>query len=177
MRLALIAAALLTVLAGPALAQQPAFRDTLLDRLAGRWVLQGTIAGSQTTHDVTAEWVLAHQYLRIHEVSREKDAAGTPAYDAIVFIGWDQPSSQYACLWLDSTGGGGLSAPAIGHGTRSGDEIAFLFQGGDGSIFHTTFAYERTTSTWQWRMDGEQKGELQPFARVKLVRKTQPVHR
>ena len=172
MRLTLIAAVLLAVLAGPAPAQPPAFRDSLLDRFAGRWVLQGTIAGSRTTHDVTAEWVLAHQYLRIHEVSREKDATGAPAYDAIVFIGWDQPSDQYACLWLDSTGGGGLSAQAIGHGKRSGDEIAFLFKGGDGSIFHTTFAYERSTGTWQWRMDGEEKGELQPFARVRLVRKT-----
>jgi hypothetical protein len=30
----------------------------LLDHLAGQWILQGTIAGKRTTHDVQVEWVL-----------------------------------------------------------------------------------------------------------------------
>jgi hypothetical protein len=47
----------------------------------------------------------------------------------------------------------------------------------DGSAFHTTFAYDRATDSWQWRMDAEQKGELQPFARVKLVREARPARR
>ena len=152
-------------------AQQAAFQDPLLDHLIGKWVLQGTIGGSATTHDIDAEWVLGHEYVRIHEVSREKDAKGRPAYEAIVFIGWDQPSSQYACLWLDSTGGGGLTGQAIGHAKRGGDDIAFLFKAGDGSLFHTTFAYDKSTDSWQWLMDGEEGGKLQPFARVKLTRK------
>jgi hypothetical protein len=120
-------------------AQEPAFQDSLLDHMTGKWVLQGTIAGKETTHDIVSEWVLSHEYVRLHEVSREKDAKGRPAYEAIVFIGWNQTSGEYACLWLDSTGGGGLSAQAIGHAKRGGDEIAFLFKGQDGSIFHTTF--------------------------------------
>lgn len=155
----------------PASAQQPSFQDPLLDHLIGKWVLQGTIAGKETTHDINFEWVLGHQYVRFHEVSREKDAKGKPEYEAIVFIGWDQPSNRYACLWLDNTGGGGLSAQAIGHATRSGDEIAFLFKGSDGSLFHTTFAYSKGTGTWQWLMDGEEGGKLQPFARVRLTKK------
>jgi hypothetical protein len=152
-------------------AQQPAFQDPLLDHLIGTWVLQGTIAGRETTHDIISGWVLGHQYVQLHEVSREKDAKGQAAYEAIVIIGWDQSSSHYACLWLDSTGGDGLSAQAIGHAKRGGDEIAFLFKGKDGSLFHTTFAYSRGTDTWQWLMDGEEGGKLQPFARVKLTKK------
>ena len=62
----------------PARAQQPAFQDALLDRLAGRWVLTGTIAGKPTTHDVVAEWVMEDQYLRIHEVSRELNPKSEP---------------------------------------------------------------------------------------------------
>jgi hypothetical protein len=127
--------------------QQPTFQDPLLDHFIGKWVLQGTTDGKETTHDIISEWVLDHQFVRLHEVSREKNAQGQAAYEAIVFIGWDQSSSQYACLWLDSTGGGGLSAPAIGHAKRSNDEIAFLFKGKDGSIFHTTFAYSKGTDT------------------------------
>jgi hypothetical protein len=152
-------------------AQAPTFQDPLLDHLTGKWVLQGTIAGRETTHDIVAEWVLGHEYVRLHEVSREKNAQGQAAYEAIVFIGWDASSSQYACLWLDTTGGGGLSAQGIAHGKRSGDEIKFLFKGGDGSLFHTTFAYSKGTDAWQWIMDGEEGGKLQPFARVTLTKK------
>jgi hypothetical protein len=172
MRSILIAAAFIAVSAGPALAQQPTFRDSLLDRLAGRWILQGTIAGGQTTHDVTAGWVLAHQYLRIHEVSREQKAKGQPAYEATVFVGWDEPASEYVCVWMDDYGG--IYAQSLGHAKRSGNEIPFVFTLRDGGSFHTTFAYDRSTDRWQWRMDAEQKGELQPFARVKLVRKERP---
>jgi hypothetical protein len=160
----------LVLLSLPAAAQAPAFQDPLLDRLIGRWVLQGTIAGRETTHDIVSEWVLGHQYVRLHEVSRERDASGQPEYEAIVFIGWDASKSRYACLWLDSTGGGGLSARAIGHGRRSADEIAFLFKGSDGSTFHTTFVHGKDADTWQWLMDGEERGTLRPFARVKLTR-------
>jgi hypothetical protein len=152
-------------------AQQTTFQDSSLDRFIGKWVLQGTIAGKETTHDIDAEWVLGHQYVQFHEVSREKNGNGEAMYEAIVFIGWDQPSNQYACLWLDVTGGGGLSAQAIGHAKRNGDKIAFLFKGSDGSLFHTTFLNERSSETWQWLMDGEENGKLQPFARVKLLRK------
>jgi hypothetical protein len=163
--------ALLILTTVAAAAPPPAFEDALLDRMTGTWVLRGTIAGKQTTHDLVCEWVLGHQYVRIREISREKGAGGQPEYEAIVFIGWDEKAGRYACLWLDSTGGGGLAAQAIGQGQRKGDEIAFLFKGADGSIFHTTFVYAKDTDTWQWLMDGEANGKLEPFARVRLTKK------
>src|SRR5579872_4632366 len=58
MRTFLKAAAFLTIGVGLAFGQQPTFHDPLLDHLAGNWVLQGTIAGKETTHDVEAAWVL-----------------------------------------------------------------------------------------------------------------------
>jgi hypothetical protein len=67
-------------------------RTELLERLVGRWILSGTIAGKKTTHDVSAEWVLNHGYLRLHEVAREKDTAGAPAYEAIIFVSMDSAS-------------------------------------------------------------------------------------
>lgn len=155
---------------GSVRAQQTSFQDSLLDRSTGRWLLQGTIAGRETTHDVRSQWVLAHKYIQIHEVSREKNEDGDPVYEAIVYIGWDEQLNRYQCLWLDVTGGGGLSANAIGHGMRDGNSIAFLFKGGDGSLFHTTFAYDEGTGSWRWIMDGEENGKLTPFARLKLTR-------
>lgn len=162
-------AAWLTLIAAPAFAQQPTFYDPLLDRFAGNWVLQGTIAGKTTTHDVAAEWVLGHQYLRIHEISREKNDKGQPQYEANVYIGWDPAAGEYACVWLDTWGG--ASAQSLARAKRDGDTIPFLFRDKDGSLFHTTFLYDRSADTWEWRMDAEQNGTTKPFARVKLVRK------
>lgn len=157
--------------APPAPAQSAAagpFR--LLDHLAGNWVLKGTIDGKQTTHDVEAVWVLNREYLRLHEVSREKNASGGPAYEAIVFIGWDEKSKQYTCLWLDSTSGNGLSAQTIARATPAGDSIPFIFTISPTGSLHTTFTYNSTADNWQWLIDDEENGKTDRFADVKLVR-------
>lgn len=153
-----------------ACAQPSSFQDSLLDRMTGEWVLAGTIDGQQTTHDVSVSWILQHQYLQIKEISREKDSTGKALYEALVFIGRDDKSQQYSCLWLDVTGGGGLKNDVFGHAERKGDSIPFLFNMG-GMLFHTTFAYQSTSDTWQWTMDGEVNGTLQPFARLTMTRK------
>ena len=152
-------------------AQESAHKEHLLDRLAGNWILQGTIAGHETTHDIESEWVLNHEYLRLHETSHEKNVQGQPAYEAIVIIEWNESSNEYRCLWLDSTGGGGLAVPAA-LGKRGNDEISFLFKDKDmDSGVHTTFTYSRGADTWSWLIDNENGGKLTSFARVKLTRK------
>ena len=163
----LAAAALLA--AAPLRAQQPTFADSLADRMVGRWVLRGTVEGEPTTHDVTAEWVLAHQYVHIHEVSREKTPAGAPQYEAHVYVGWDPQASQYVAVWLDVFGG--ISVQSIGRATRAGDSIPFVFRGVDGApAFNNTFVYDRRADTWEWRMDNVRDGRPVPFARVTLSR-------
>ena len=151
-------------------AQQTTFQDSLFDHMIGKWVLQGTIEGKATTHDVVAAWVLGHQYVQFHEVSREKNSNGEAAYEAIVLFGWDRSLSRYACFWLDGTSGNGLSNPVMGHAKRNGDTLAFLFKFSNTSIFHTTFLYEEAADTWQCLMDDEENGTTQPFARLKLAR-------
>lgn len=147
-------------------AEQPS-PEPLLDHLVGTWVLHGTIEGKETTHDVTAQWILQREYIEIHEVSREKDAKGQPQYEAVVLLEWNPKLNEYACQWLDTTGGDGLSNHVIGTGKRDGNQIAFLFKVGQ-SIFHTTFIYGPGNDIWQWIMDGEEEGKLQPFARLEL---------
>jgi hypothetical protein len=143
----------------------------LLDRLVGTWVLRGDIAGKPVTHTVKAQWVLAHEYIQIHETSRSRNAAGAPEYDAIVYIGWNPDLKQYACLWLDTTGGNGLVGWALGHAEADATKLAFIFsdKNGDPSV-HNTFEYDRITNSWRWTIDNVDKGQLQPFAHVKLTR-------
>jgi hypothetical protein len=69
------------------------------------------------------------------------------------------------------TGGRGLSAQAIGRAKKDTDRIEFLFKSSDANLFHTTFAYDRHSDSWQWLMDGEVHGTLEPFARGTLVKK------
>jgi len=142
----------------------------LLDHLAGNWVMRGTIGGKQTTHDVEAAWVLNHGYLRLHEVSREKDSSGKSLYEAIVFMNWDSKAQQYACLWLDSTGPGGLSAQGIAHGKQSGNSIPLLFTLSPTDSLHTTFSYDESSGTWRLVIDEDNQGKIDHFADVTLTK-------
>jgi hypothetical protein len=144
--------------------------EPLLDHMVGNWVLRGTMAGGEATYDIDAEWVLNREYVRLHEVSRDLGAKGAPSYEAFVFISWDQRSSEYACVLLDSAGGG-LSADSIGRAKPSEDTIPFLFKLANGHIFHTTLIYNGAAGTWQWVMDDEANGHLHPFARVTLTKR------
>lgn len=150
--------------------QQVSQPDSLLNNLAGKWVLTGTIEGQKTTHDVDAKRVLNGQYVQIKEVSREKDEKGNPLYDAVIYICWQDAKKQYFCLWLDNTSNEGISNQVIGRAKQNGDKIEMLFKFSDANQFHTTFIYDRNADTWQWLMDGEENGKLQPFARVKLTK-------
>jgi len=171
MRSIFMVAVLVWTGASIASAQTSAPQRELLERMTGRWVLEGTIDGKATTHDVVTNWVLNRQYVQLHEVSREKDPQGRPAYEAFVYLTWEASRGEYSCLWLDSTSNAGLSNGVLGRAKPSGDELQLLFKYGDGSAFHTTFAYDRSEDTWQWKMDAEEKGKLVPFARVTLRHK------
>jgi len=163
--------ALLLFLASARLPAQGLPPDSLLDRLIGHWVLRGTIARQSTTHDVTFDWMLRREYVQMHEVSRERDVNGNPAYEAIVLFGRDPRSGEYACLWLDNTGAGAFDPAGTGRGRVAGDSIPFLFHYTKTTGFHTTFVYSRAKDSWEWHMDNDSLGVRRPFARVTLTRR------
>lgn len=139
--------------------------ESLMGRMIGEWVMQGTIDNGKVTHDVYVDWILNRQYVRIHEIAREKDAAGQPAYEAWIHIAWDKANEEYVVMWLDNTDG-------VGHGKPDGDRIPFIWKLADGSGIHNTFAYDRTSDTWSWEIDNlDKSGESSPFGRVTLKRK------
>jgi hypothetical protein len=154
--------------AGMAVAQQPPVNAPLLDRLVGKWVLRGKIAGQDTTHEVNAEWVLNHHYLLIHEVAREMNGEGEPRYQATIYIGWNEATKEYACVWLDDYGG--LTSGSIGVASPKENELPFIFKDEKGDVtFKNDFVYDTKAGTWEWRMDNVSKGAPIPFGRVKLA--------
>jgi hypothetical protein len=152
-----------------ALAQQGPVNSPLLDHLTGHWVLRGTVAGQQTTHDIDAEWVIQHHYVQIHEVAREKDDKGRPKYEALVMVGWIDASKTYTCVWQDVFGG--ASIESVGVAEPSENKLPFVFKNEKGEVsFHNEFVFEPAANAWEWRMDNIEKGVAKPFARVKLTR-------
>lgn len=166
----LLIAALLSTALATGVSAAPASDDPWLARLVGRFVLTGQIAGQKTTHDVEAEWVLNHLYVRIHEVSREKDAQGRPAYEAIVYVTRDTRPGEYAILWLDNTASGAFAPEGTGRAKPRGDTLPFVFKDARGRVsFMNVFAYDAKARTWSWAMDNIENGVAKPFGRVTLA--------
>ena len=162
--------ALIILMASVATAQQPPLASPLLDHLSGHWVLRGSIAGKPTTHDVDAEWIIQHHYLRLHEVSRERDAKGQPKYEAMIFVGWIDTAKTYTCVWLDVYGGSSIQS--IGAAELRENELPFIFKDEKGEIsFRNDWVYDPKAKSWAWQMDNVENGVNKPFGRVTLTRK------
>lgn len=141
----------------------------LLNHLAGNWVLEGALGGKHSTHDVTADWILNHEYLRFHEVSREQNKNGGPAYEAIVIISWEDKTNEYTCLWLDNTAGGGLSGP-IARAKQDGRSIPFIFVLSPNESLQTSFTYDNAADRWHLTIDDVKDGKSDRFGDVTLTR-------
>jgi hypothetical protein len=50
---------------------------------------------------------------------------GEPQYEATVFVGWNEKTRQYACVWMDVYGG--ATSESIGLATPQENELAFVF--------------------------------------------------
>jgi hypothetical protein len=172
--LPLVTLVLTSLVCSTAQAQAPAAPDheALMEKLTGHWVMTGTIDKEAVTHDVDVDRILKRQYVRIHDVSREKDADGERAYEAWIHIAWDKDNAEYVVMWLDNTGTTNFSAEGVGHGKPDGDRIPFVWKSADGSGIQNTFTYNRASDTWSWAIDNvDTSGALSPFARVTLKRK------
>jgi len=143
------------------------FNDALLDHMVGNWKLNGNVMGRAADHIVEAEWVLNHQFLRIHEKDN-RPASSSVSYEALIFVGYDNTSDRYVAHWNDVYGG--RFSETLGYGIRSGDEIRFVFEYPDGP-FHTTFRWNPRTQQWKWLMQSKDKsGKWSDFADFTLTR-------
>jgi hypothetical protein len=148
---------------GAAAGPESGFRDPLLENLSGKWDLTRKIRGREERNAVDAEWVLDHQFLRVHMI----DAARPPAYEALVMIGYDDGSERYVAHWCDTFGG---KLSAIGYGKRSGNSIEFQFAFSDGP-FYNTFTWHPENGGWTCRLENVGKdGRRVLFAQDALRR-------
>jgi len=150
-------------------AQQLPVDSPILDHLAGKWVMQGEVSGQKVTHDVQADWVLDHHYLRIQETSREKNSKNKPQYEATVYIAWNEARNQYAAIWLDVYGG--ISPASIGVAEPKENELLFVFKDESGAVdLRNDFIFHPDSQTWESKIDDIDKGVVKPFVRLTLRR-------
>jgi hypothetical protein len=152
----------------PLQAQRPAeWHDSFADHLTGKWKVEGKVMGHDAHHEVDGEWVLDHQFIRLHERTAVSAPASESKYEAIWFLGYDAVSGHYVLHLLDVFGG--RYSETLGYGVRSGNEIRFVFEYPDGP-FHTTFRWLPETATWEWLMEQQDKGgKWTPFADLKFA--------
>ena len=80
------------LLSGSIAAQAPAeWHDDLIDHLAGTWVVSGNVMGKDAHHEVQADWILNHQFLRIHEKTSASAPKAERPYEAFWFLGGTIP--------------------------------------------------------------------------------------
>lgn len=141
------------------------FQDSLLDRLTGAWSMSGAVRGRSATLTFSGDWVLNHQFLKLEM----RDVKVPPAYQAAVYIGYDNASERYVAHWLDNFGG--RFSETLGFGQRAGTAIAFVFEYPDGP-FHTTFTLDPRAGTWAVLMrDRGPNGAWREFAHYALERR------
>jgi hypothetical protein len=98
-----------------------------------------------------------------------RDVSDPPAYQATVYIGYDNTSERYVTHWLDTFGG--RFSETLGFGKRSGNAVLFVFEYPDGP-FHTTFTLNSGAKTWSVLMEDRGTGGLwREFAHYTLTRK------
>ena len=140
------------------------FKDELLENLVGEWKLSRQIRGRTVENTVQVDWVLNHQFLRIHM----KDVQTPASYEAMVFVGYDNTSDRYVAHWIDVFGG--RFSETLGYGQRSGNSISFVFEYPDGP-FHNTFTWNPADKTWTFLAEQKNKeGKWTTFAEDKLRR-------
>lgn len=145
----------------------------MMDKMVGDWVMTGTIGQDEVTHDVDVDWVLKRQYIRIHEVSREKDAQGERAYEAIIYLVWDEENREYAMMWLDNTAPTNFAEEGVGHAKLNGNRLPFVWESEGGGGIRNTFQYWPEKDMWSWSIDNVAKdGTVSSFAKLELKRKS-----
>ena len=140
-------------------------RDTLLDHLAGHWRVTRHRQAQTVTTSADVDWVLNHQFVRVHYHDATPSAQ---SYEAMVFIGYDNTSERYVAHWLDIFGG--RWSETLAYGTPVPHGIRFVFEYPDGP-FVTTFTYNVAAGDWTTSMRQKNaRGEWVAFGEERFQR-------
>ena len=130
-------------------ASDPRFHDDLLDRFVGKWEVSAVVHGQKFTLDREAEWVLSHQYLRVHEKSREVVPWLKVPFEQVLFVGYNHRSKRYVVHEMSVHGADVPFEPeGFAYASRTGDELTVEYMNGTEVFARARWTWDRTSSTW-----------------------------
>jgi hypothetical protein len=128
------------------------FYDDLLDHFVGKWDVSATVYGQKFSLDRDVEWVLSHQYLRIHEKSREVIPWLKAPFERTIFIGYNHGSKRYVVYELSVHGADAQTEPeGLYYATRTGNELKMVLTSGSEVVSNARFIWEPASGSWQFQ--------------------------
>lgn len=153
------------VLSAVAAGAPAATRDAFLDRLAGHWLMKGTVGHTAVSYDADGRWMLADGWLRLSLI----DAAKPPAYEADVYLGFDPKAGDCVVHWLDRYGAAGARVVGVGH--RREQTLVFEFPYAE-STFRDTLTLAEDGAAGALLIESiEPAGHVSTFASYTLTRR------
>jgi len=140
-----------------------------LDKLRGKWNLTGEMGKIELHQEVSARWVLGHQYISLYCKSIADDENPTADYEALYHIGYNPDEDLFIFHLLDTTG-----VPIVcnvGLGRRDGNHIPFVFEYQDGN-FINDLTWHPAERRWTFRQEYQENGKLRLFAEKVMQKAT-----
>ncbi len=138
-----------------------------LDRLAGKWSLNGTMGTTPLQQAVEGQWVLGDRFIQLYFKSTLPAPENQAPYEALYHIGYNAENDVYVMHLLDTFG---VSVNCIaGLGKREGDSVPFVFAYETGP-FTNRMTWQAASESWVFEQTYLQDGVAQVFATKQMVR-------
>jgi hypothetical protein len=136
--------------------------DDLLDHLVGKWNVSAVVHGQKFSLDREAEWVLNHQYVRIHEKSREVVPWLKVPFERTIFIGYNHRTGRYVLHEVNVHGGDVLQEPeGFAYASRAGNALTIDHKNGAEVVARARWTWNPDSATWRFQagrvVDGNEK--------------------
>lgn len=141
-------------------------KDAFLDGLVGEWTLSGQMGDIPLLQKVSAQWVLAEQFVEMRFTQTDHDPnSDRPPYEAIYLVGHDSKSDVYVLHLFDTFGVSMNYKHGIGALENGRIEFVFLYQGGR---FYNTL--EQGDDEWTWLLESQEGDGRKTFATKHMTR-------
>ena len=145
------------------------FHDDLLNHLVGKWDVTSIAHGSPFTSALEVDWVMNHQYIRIHLKSHEIIPWFHVQMEYEEFIGYNHSNKRYVVHGMSIRGNEDPSE-GLSYAYRTGNEFKTVEKFAADSLIVQRFTWEPASGTWSiksnWVIAGKE-GEV--FLDMKLV--------
>jgi len=153
------------------------FHDDLLEHFIGQWNVSGTAHGKFFEHmNLEAEWIVNHQYFRMHMQGTEiVPWLGIPM-EVFCFIGYNHSSNHYVVHEI-SVFGGDEPTEGFCHAYRTGNELKLVhkFLATADTAIVQRFTWQPASGSWRMASRMEILGkEGEPFLDLQAIPATLP---